>query len=149
MRTQAPILLMRPRRSPALATGIVVIHGLGVLALWLSSLSAVAALGISLTLVASAMLSWNETGRVRELQWGPGATWRLVLADGKPRRALLDVQASRSLPWWVTLAFHLDGGGRLTIMLPRDSLPADDFRRLRVRLRVEAGSAMKQGRMDV
>lgn len=149
MRKQAPILILRPRRSPVLTMGILVIHVLGVLALWLSSLPALAALGVSLTLLASAMLAWNGMQQVKELQWGAGETWRLVLAGGKPRRALLDVHASRSLPWWVTLAFRLEGGGRLSVMLPRDSLPADDFRRLRVRLRVEAGSLRKQGRMDL
>ncbi|HET19484.1 MAG TPA: hypothetical protein ENO16_02610 [Chromatiales bacterium] len=148
MRKQAPILLLRPHRSPTLTTGILVIHGLGVLSLWLSSLPALAALGVSLTLVTSAMLAWNGMQQVEELQWVAGETWRLVLADGKPRRALLDVHASLSLPWWATLAFRLEGGGRLSIMLPRDSLPSDDFRRLRVRLRVEAGSVQKRGRME-
>lgn len=140
MRKQSPILLLRPRRSPALVTGILVIHGLGVLALGLSSLPALAVLGLSLTLVTSARLAWKGTGRVNELQWGPGVTWRLVLADGQVRRALLDAQASRSLPWWVMLAFRLEDGKRLKVTLPRDSLSADEFRRLRVRLRVEAGA---------
>lgn len=148
MHNQAPILLLRPRRSPALASGILVMHGLGVLALWLSALPWPAALGLSLILVASARLAWYEMQRVRELQWGAGATWRIHLADGQVRRALLMVPASRSLPWWVMLAFQLEGGGRLSVMLPRDSLSADDFRRLRARLRVAAGSARKQGRMD-
>jgi hypothetical protein len=140
MRKHAPILLLRPRRSPALVASILLIYGLGVLALWLSALSGPAAFGLSLALAASAVLALRSMRPVRELQWGEGGTWRLVLAGGPVRRALLDAQASRSLPWWVTLAFRLEDGGRLHVTLPRDALPIDDFRRLRVRLRVEAGA---------
>lgn len=140
MRKHAPILLLRPRRSPVLVAAILLIHGVGVLALWLSSLPALAVLGLSLPLVGGAVLALRAVLPVRELQWGEGATWRLVLANGPVRRALLDAQASRSLPWWVTLAFRLEDGGRLHVTLPRDALPPDDFRRLRVRLRVEAGA---------
>ncbi|MEW6727767.1 MAG: protein YgfX [Pseudomonadota bacterium] len=140
MRKHAPILLLKPRRSPMLVTTILLIHGLGVLALWLSALPGPAAFGLSLALAASAVLTLRGMLPVRELQWGDGATWRLILANGQVRRALLDVQACRSLPWWVSLAFRLEDGGRLHVPLPRDALSADDFRRLRVRLRVEAGA---------
>jgi len=148
MRKDASILLFRPRRSRALMMAMAVMHGLGVLALGLSALPVSVVLGVSLALAASAMLAWNGMLPVKELQWGSGETWHLVLANGQPHRALLDVQASRSLPWWVTLAFRLEDGRRLHVMLPRDALPADDFRRLRVRLRVEASRVRKAGRIE-
>ncbi|MEO1750901.1 protein YgfX [Thiofaba sp. EF100] len=140
MRKHSPILLLKPRRSPTLVVAILLVHGLGVLALGLSALPGPAAFGLSLTLAASAVLALRGMLPVREMQWGDGATWHLILANGQVRRALLDVQASRSLPWWVSLAFRLEDGGRLHVPLPRDALPPDDFRRLRVRLRVEAGA---------
>lgn len=149
MKKQAPILLLRPRRSPVLAGLVLAMHGLGVVAVWLSALSWVAALGVSLALAAGGMMAWRGLLPVRELQWGAGGTWQIALADGRRQRGLLDAQASRSLPWWVTLAFRLEDGTRLTVMLPRDSLPADDYRRLRSRLRVEAGGMAKRGRMDL
>ncbi|MGK0674067.1 MAG: protein YgfX [Halothiobacillaceae bacterium] len=149
MRKHAPILLLRPRRSPMLLAAILLIHGLGVLALGLSSLSTPVVLGLVFALVGGAVLAFSAVWPVRELQWGDGVTWRLVLANGQVRRALLDVHASRSLPWWVTLVFRLEDGARLHVMLPRDALPAEDFRRLRVRLRVEAralASGLPSGR---
>ncbi len=144
MRDSAPILLLRPRRSPGLAAGILAIHGLGVLGLGLSALPPEAILGLSLGLGGSASLALRGLHRVRELQWGPGAGWQLVLADGKPRRGLLDGRASRSLPWGVTLAFRLQGGGRLRLMLARDALDEEAYRRLRVRLRIEAGGLQER-----
>jgi len=149
MKKQSPILLLRPRRSPVLAGAVLAMHGLGVLAMWSSALPWVAALGASLALVAGGMLAWRGILPARELQWGAGEAWQLQWAEGRTLRAMLDAGASRSLPWWVTLAFRLEDGRRLTLMLPRDSLPPDDFRRLRSRLRVEAGGMAKGGRMDL
>ncbi|MDM7322847.1 MAG: hypothetical protein P3W87_006170 [Gammaproteobacteria bacterium] len=140
MQKHSPILLLRPHRSFALVAGILLIHGLGCVAPWLSALPSPVALGLSLSVLVSTALALRGILPVRELQWGDGATWHLILANGQVRRALLDVQASRSLPWWVSLAFRLENGERLHVPLPRDALPPDDFRRLRVRLRVEAGA---------
>lgn len=120
-------------------------HGLGLGAVWLSAWPWWGALALSVALFASGYRLWRVRRPWRELQWGPGESWRLDRGDGVPLRAVLDARASRSLPWWIWLAFRLDGGGRLGCLLPYDSLSADDFRRLRARLRVEAGRMAKQG----
>lgn len=145
MRKQAPILLLRPRPSRATSVVIAGMHGLGLVAVWLSAWPWWGALALSVALFASGIRLWRMRLPLHELQWGPGESWRLDRGEGEPLRALLDARASRSLPWWIWLAFRLDGGGRLGCLLPLDSLPADDFRRLRVRLRVEAGRVAKRG----
>lgn len=144
MKKQSPLLLLRPRSSMAMVLGLFGLHALALAAAWLSALPWPVSLGLTFALVASIRMALHAMGRVRELQWGAGETWRLQLADGRMMRAVLDAQASRSLPWWITLAFRLDGGGRLYCWLPRGSLPVEGYRRLRVKLRVEAGGETKE-----
>lgn len=140
MKKRSPLLLLQPRPSKAMVLGVFGLHALALVAVWLSALPWLASLGLTLVLVVSTRVALHALRQVRELQWGAGETWHLQLAGGRAVRAVLDAQASRSLPWWTTLAFRLDGGGRLYCWLPRGSLPADGYRRLRVKLRVEAGA---------
>lgn len=114
------------------------VHGLALAALMLAALPWWwAALG-SVGVLISAWLRWRKPLPLKSIQWGRNGVWQLETPDGRLRAARLDVHGSRSWPWWVFLAFRLDDGRRLGVTLASDSLTKDEFRRLRVRLKVDA-----------
>lgn len=149
MRNCEPMLILRPIPSKAMETASLLMHGLALLALWGSALDWPFALAFSALLMEHAV--WRRRraeGDVHLLQWSADGRWRLERADGDVIEAELDIQRSRSLPWWITLAFRLKDGRRLDVPLPKDSLELETFRRLRVRLRVAAGRLAREGRME-
>ena len=137
--TALPLLVLCPRTSPSLRMAQVVLHGLllgalGLAALpwWLTTL-----LGVGLGL--SAWRVWHQVLPVRCVQWGRDGLWQLELRSGEWMGARLDAQASRSWPWWVDLDYQTEDGQRVGLTLAADSLTADEFRRLRARLKMESG----------
>ncbi|MEW6444604.1 MAG: protein YgfX [Pseudomonadota bacterium] len=139
MRKDAPLLLLRPAPSKIMIFCMGLMHVLALMAVWCADLTWSQAALVALAVLAHGWRWCRARPRVSELQWGAGDVWRLSGADGPVWRARLDVGASRSWAGWVFLSFRLEGGGRLRVLLPRDSLSEDDFRRLRVRLRLTAG----------
>ena len=79
-------------------------------------------------------ISLTHARAVVRLTWTRHGDWRLVTADGMEQGADL-LGDSYVHPWLVVLNFSLPRRGRASVVLFPDSLHADDFRRLRVRLR--------------
>jgi len=115
-------------------------HGLAVAALWLAALPGWLAVLGSGGLLISAWMNWRKSLPLSSLQWGGDGLWQLEMSQGSWVGARLNAHGSRSLPWWVYLDFRLDDGRRLGVTLVADSLSKAEFRRLRVRLKVEAGA---------
>ena len=79
-------------------------------------------------------------GGVRSLIWQADGQWLLETADGEQWPATLH-QSTYVHPWMVVLNFRQEGKpGLLSVVLAPDSLDAETFRELRVRLKV-AGSS--------
>ncbi len=72
------------------------------------------------------LLVWDESGR-----------WRLLQRDGRIHDARLE-HGAYSHPGLVVLPFRTRSGRRLAVLIVADSVDAEDFRRLRARLRCES-----------
>jgi len=83
--------------------------------------------------------------RTYRLQWRESG-WRLY-RDGVVYGA--DLLPGSLLTHWLTLLnFRLDTGQRLSVPLLADALGSDDFRRLRVRLRVSGNKSPDRARIQ-
>ncbi len=80
---------------------------------------------------------------VIRLEWRRGNSWLVGQADGTTWMAELG-PGTLLTPYLVGLDLRLDTGRRIDVILPPDALPADAFRRLKVRLRIE-GRGRREG----
>jgi hypothetical protein len=117
-----------------MAAALVSVH-LAAAASLATVLPAAAGAGAStLVLLLGAVAVWNwamlRGGRaVRGLELGEDGAAMLVLGDGQ--RVAGRVGPRRNVGrWWVMLPVR--GDARRTVVVARDMLPADDFRRLRI-----------------
>lgn len=135
----APTLRFEPRPSrwqgAALALLLLAVLAVPLLAPWPAGLRLAVAV---VALAGIALLAWRQrlAPRWRWLSWDGQGAWQADLGDG-PRPARLRA-AHHAGP---LLALDLEVGGRCRrLLLWPDSLPADDLRRLRIRLRREAAA---------
>ncbi len=130
----APLLQLDLRASRALATGILLAHVLaaaGILAVLPGAWGlALALLAVVLGVVTARDRAWlRAASSPRRLELGQDAGARLHLADG--RRLEVTVAPRRHVsPWWVSLALRGPAARRLLVV--RDMLSEEDFRRLRL-----------------
>ncbi len=90
---------------------------------------------ISLIRLHSVYLAQSSARRLRRLEWQQGDQWVLGYADTFAAATLIgDVDVRR---YWVLLRFRLDAGGTRSMLLMRDAVDTESFRRLRVRLRIQ------------
>lgn len=135
----APTLRLEPRPSrwQALAAALLVLAVLAVplLSPWPAGLRLAVAL---VALAVLALLAWRQrrAPRWRRLVWDGEGAWLVDHGDG-PRPARL--RAARLTGPLLALDLEV-GGRRHRLVLWPDSLPADDWRRLRIRLRREGAA---------
>jgi len=121
------------------------VHLLAAAALLLLPLAAYLQGLLLLLLLALYRHSCRRYLRAYRLQWQDSG-WRLY-RDGVVCGA--DLLPGSLLTRWLTLLnFRLDTGQRLSVPLPADALGADDFRRLRVRLRVSGNKSPDRARIQ-
>ena len=128
--------------SRRLAFVLATAHGAGLMLLPLSGLNADLQLLAGLLLIISGWHAWRSctataAGRgIRRLVWGRDGRVELLWRDGSSTTAQLQPGACVT-PWLVVMRLHEPG--RQTYHLPvlPDMLPRSEFRRLRVRLRLE------------
>ena len=127
--------------SRYLAVLIVATHLLGLLAAvsgpWSAWIRAVLVLAV---LVSAAAGAWRHllAGRITVAVWLPDGAWR-VFDWGGWRDARLG-SGARWSTLWVVLPLELSGTRARTLILGRDAVDPDAFRRLRGRLTVAAGA---------
>ncbi len=111
---------------------------------WAVSCLALGVLGSFLWLTTRHALLM-QSGAVVWLLWGAGNEWLLGARDGTRMAAQLNPQ-SFVRPWLTVLLLAPASGGpmRNVVILP-DSLDAESFRRLRVRLRLESTLVAAKG----
>jgi hypothetical protein len=117
-----------------MAAAILAVHCAAAVCLALVLPAAAGAIAGALVLLLGAMatleralLRGSRTVRAVELRDGDAAVF--ILADGRRMTGTLAARRNVSR-WWVTLP--LRGAGRRTLVVARDMLSAEDFRRLRL-----------------
>jgi hypothetical protein len=128
---------LAPKPSRRLALFLLAIHGLSLLAAWLNPLGIWLKLLLTLCVLFSLWLAFKRNGNGPEiagLQLKPDNSWVLHLAPGSEVEARL-LGSSIANPWFVLLHFKTENK-RYSVLLPRDSLEPEAFRRLRVALKV-------------
>ena len=131
-----PYLRLKP--SPILGYCLVAIHLLAFAAAWLNPLpiflrtilSATVSLGLWLSLSLH-----NKGDGIIGLALLPDGTWRLSLATGIEVSDAHLLGSSLLTPWFVLLHLRIEKS-TVTLLICRDSLGTEEFRSLRVALKV-------------
>ena len=133
-------LELRPSRGLALLIWVPYLLAAGVVpgldVPFAVSVGLLLACGASLVLQHRRHLPGRGTESVRAIEWLPDGRWRLLTGAGR-WDAVLALPLYEQ-PFLVILSFRVAGRRRLlhVVILP-DMVDADQFRRLRVRLRIE------------
>lgn len=141
--TYATPLQVEPRASKRAAGWLVATHLAGVAVLPFSGLPFGAALLLGAALLASLRHAWSRhvsrrhRAAIKRFVWREQDDCLAIYGDGTSRACRLAPYAFVT-PWLVVLYFRQRRRTCSLLLLP-DMLPADTFRRLRVRLRVTAG----------
>lgn len=134
----APTLCLERRPSLVLAGALLALHGAAVGVAWVLALPAWMQIALTLGIGFSLLLGLNEQallhGRraVKRLVWEKTGEWALERGGLQLRARLLG--SSFVHPRLVILNFNLGGRRTCSVVLPWDSVDAQTFRRLRVRL---------------
>jgi hypothetical protein len=128
------------KSSRLLAKLQICLHGCGAMAVVVSSLptqTRVALIALVLISLVLELLRHRKAASVSAIQVGRDGHWSMLMADGEVYSIRL-VADTISSPWLVWLAWAGTTRERRLLIFP-DSLPVDQFRQLRVALRIAAG----------
>jgi len=132
---------LAPKPSRALAALLLLAHALSLLAAWLNPLSIWLRLALSAGVLAGgwlALRNWRRPG-VAGLRQKPDGHWTLRDGAGADIEASL-LGSSLANPWFALLHFRAESR-RFDVLVCRDSLPEEAFRRLRVALEITGREA--------
>jgi hypothetical protein len=145
-------LILEPQSSRLLAAGLMVLH-LGAVPIifllngliWPGKLFLLGLVAVSGVYYWRRVIHAQQPNTVKRLTWRADGEWLLELVSGEKLEAELLPNAYVHA-WLVTLIFRRQASGeKIRLVLFRDALEAEMFRRLRVRLRLEAGPAAAGG----
>ena len=127
-----------PEPSRALAAFLSGVHALSFAAAWLNPLPLSLRLALALGVLGSGGLAWRGWRKpaLAAFKQQSDGGWLLHAAAGAPLEASL-LGSSLACAWFVLLHFRA-GRRRFNVLVCRDSLPPEAFRRLRVALKVAA-----------
>ncbi len=114
---------------------LLAVHALAFVAAWLNLLEIWLKLLLSLCVLFSLWLAFKQRAygpEIAGLQLKPDGSWLLRLAAGGDIGAKI-LGSSIANPWFVLLHLQTENK-RYSMLIPRDSLEPDAFRRLRVAL---------------
>ncbi|MCB1735040.1 MAG: hypothetical protein H6981_09040 [Gammaproteobacteria bacterium] len=132
--------------SRTLAAIFLLTHLVALVMVWASGFPVAGQSCFSVLIVMSAGWMYRRhvlrrgPGAVRALYWDSDGSWRLFDAEDQAHPVQRHGEFLRT-PWLVLLNFRTPSKMRFTALIPRDALPPDDFRRLRLRLRVVGDTA--------
>lgn len=128
-------LNLGPTASPLHQWFVLACHGLGLASLWLSVLPVWLSVSATLGLGASVILSWRYAScpRLAQILYRE-QNWTLVGPSQQVWKGSL-LPSTRVGRWLTLLHFRLDNGRFLAVPVWRDSLDAEDYRRMQVVLR--------------
>lgn len=113
---------------------LLAVHGFSFLAAWLNPLPVWLRLALSMSVLLSLWLTFRAKPNIAGLRLQPDGGWILQAMDDTETEASL-LGSSLSNPWFVLLHFQAETR-RHSLLICRDSLDAEGFRRLRVALNV-------------
>lgn len=116
------------------------LHGLAALACLAAALPFWARALALAALLAGALLVWRRVWLkplAKHLRVDETGEWRLWTGQGQTMRLVL-LPGSIAVPWLILLRFRDENGRFLALPILPDSVPAEDFRRLAVWLRINA-----------
>ena len=128
---------LAPKPSHSLAVFLLAVHALAFVAAWANLLEIWLKLLFSLCVLFSLWLAFKQRmngPEIAGLQLKPDGSWLLRLSSGGDIEAKL-LGSSIANPWFVLLHLRTENK-RFSMLIPRDSLEPDAFRRLRVALLV-------------
>ena len=128
-----PVLRLELRASRALAAAVILIHAAGAAGMLLIAPGVAGAVLAFLLLLLGAAAAWHKAllrapGSIRVLELGGAREVGAVLASGKQLRGRAAARCHVG-PWWVVLPL---AAPRRSLLVARDMLPAEEFRRLRL-----------------
>jgi hypothetical protein len=113
---------------------LLLITSLSLLAIFLSEIHSAFQCSLVLFLALLLKHAWSSNQSL-ELRGNAQGEWQLHSKQQEQKARLL--ADSVVTPLFAVLQFRLERAGRKSVVIFRDSLGSDDFRRLRVRLKVE------------
>ena len=120
-------------------------HGLAFLAAWLNPLP----IGVRILLAGAVAASFGSALKRERREFGfsglrlrPDGSWELHARDGAVLEATL-LGSTLANPWFVLLRFKTESL-RPSLLICRDSLAEDEYRRLRVALKVVGSVEAKE-----
>jgi hypothetical protein len=137
------------RSSRQAALWLLPVHVAGVAVLPFTSLPVWGQVASVLAVAASLAWHWprhvsRRHSPLRTFVWQAGSDCKLVHPDGTTRAGTLAPRAF-VMPWLV-IVYYRQGTRHHSLFILPDMLPADTFRRLRVRLKTELGQARPPNR---
>jgi len=117
-----------------LAAFLLSAHGLSLLAAWLNPLPVWLRLGLSVIILFSLWHLSRAKPQFVGLRGQADGSWLLQASDGTETEAAL-LATSIANPWFVLLHFRSQAS-RISLLVSRDSVEAEGFRRLRVALNI-------------
>jgi len=125
-----------PKPSRALAAFLLSAHGVSLTAAWLNPLPVWLRLALSAGVFCGGWLAWRRWRQpaISGLRQSADGGWVLQPAAGAKMEASL-LGSSLANRYFVLLHFRAESRP-LALLICRDSLPADDFRRLRIALAI-------------
>lgn len=134
-------LFLEVRPSRSFQAFSLALHGAAVFAITQTSLAIPWQLLIIATILISAYSAHKLGSRTYRLQWRQDKRWEVRYPCGDKRTGKM-LRGTFFNPWLVILALRTGNSRKDYILIPRDAIPRDDFTRLRVRLKIEAESAI-------
>ena len=143
--TYATPLLLDLKPSGYVRIYLLCVHLLALVAVWLLPLDWYLQLLILVLLGFSYRYSRRQQAMRYQLLWREYG-W-LVRSDDTEYGAQL-LASSMVTAWLTVLSFRLETGQSLSLLILPDSLSPDQYRRLRVRLKVSGNKALAHGRIQ-
>ena len=128
---------LAPKPSHSLAVFLFAVHVLAFVAAWANLLEVWLKLLLSVSVALSLWHLFKDRAKGSEIagvQLKPDGSWMLRLSSEGDIEAKI-LGSSIANPWFVLLHLQTENK-RFSMLIPRDSLEPDDFRRLRVALLV-------------
>ena len=138
-----PLLHIEPRSSRQLATIMLLMHGAAMAIVINLNLPIWLVLGLAGSIIVLLFSTWNlyilnqNKKSLKVMIWDEEGSWTLITADKKPHAATL-LSSSFIFPKMIVLQFLAKNPRKkYSTVIMQDSLPANIFRQLFVRLRLE------------
>lgn len=134
-------LFLEVRPSRIFQAFSLTLHGAAVYSITQTSLELQWVALATAVILVSAYYAHSLGSRSYRLQWRQDKRWEIRFPSGDKRTGKM-LKGTFFNPWLVVLALRTGNTRKDIIIIPKDSISADDFIRLRTRLKIEAKAAI-------